>query len=637
MIRRGAIGLLLAVMAMLGQAHAAAPRDVAYRGTIQLRVDLTDVERRIFRVEETLPVAPGDLTLLYPLWLPGKHAPRGHVEMLAGLDIRAGDQVLDWQRDPLNLSAFRVRVPPGVSSLRIAFDIALPQLPDVDRVVPTAKMLALQWNQVVLYPQGWYVRRIPVAAEVRLPSGWVPATSLRTRAAATVEDGWVRFAAVPLEELIDSPLYAGAHGGAFDLAPGAPAPVRLNVFAESHGDLAMTPAQLAAYRALVREAAAALGPPRYDRYEFLLALSDSFGSIGLEHFRSSENSLSPAHFSAWDEDIGSRDLLAHEFTHSWNGKARRPARLWTSTYNEPMQDDLLWVYEGMTQFYGGVLTTRAGLWDAEFHRAMLAAVAAVYDRKRPGSAWRPLVDTTHQPIITPRAPLSWTSWQRTEDYYSGGMLVWLEVDMRLRELSGGARGLDDFARGFLAAPANEGTISTYEFGDVISALQAVAPFDWRKLLRERLEGTSQPVIEGLTRAGWRLVYDDKPNAYIRDAEKARRSTDLSYSLGITLNRDAMLTEVVWESPAFKAGLTTNTTVVAVQGRSYTADLLKDAINQAQRDGQVIELLVKNQDRYRTVRIDYREGLRYPRLERIADVPDRLADLLRARTAAPVAP
>jgi predicted metalloprotease with PDZ domain len=316
--------------------------------------------------------------------------------------------------------------------------------------------------------------------------------------------------------------------------------------------------------------------------------------------------------------------------HSWNGKYRRPARMWTSGFHIPMQDDLLWVYEGLTQYYGLVLSARAGLWSQEFTRESFALIAGVFDGKRPGRSWRSLEDTTFQPIITPRRPLSWTSWQRGEDYYSEGAILWLHVDAKLRELSNGTRTLDDFSRAFFAAPANQGMVSTYEFADVARALAAVAPFDWTTFLRERVSGSGQPLLDAFAQAGLELVYNDTPNQLLADSEKNSRRTDLSYSLGLTISRDGQISEVVWGGPAFEAGLTTNTTLVAVNGRSWSADLLKSAITAARGDGGPIELLVRNQDLYRTVRIDYRGGLRYPHLVPIAGRRDLLPAVLAPR-------
>jgi predicted metalloprotease with PDZ domain len=299
-----------------------------------------------------------------------------------------------------------------------------------------------------------------------------------------------------------------------------------------------------------------------------------------------------------------------------------------------MEGELLWVYEGLTNWYGFVLTARAGLWTPEFARAAIAATAAVYDRRRPGREWRPLGDTTFQPVIAARRPLAWSSWQRGEDYYTESVLLWLEIEMRLRELTGEAKGLDDFSRSFFAAAADQGWVSTYQRRDVEAALGRVAPFDWRGLLRERVDGVAQPLRAELARSGWELVYGEGPNEFIRDDEKARRITDLSYSLGFTLNRDGVLTDVVWDGPAFQAGLTTGTTLVAVDGRAWNADLLKQAIARTRDAGGTIELLVRNQDRFRTVRIEHRGGLQYPQLRRIEGTPDRLTPLLASRAAPP---
>lgn len=614
-----------ALLACSFAAHAAG----AFPGVIELQVDATDVQRRIYRVTETIPVRPGRLVLYYPQWLPGNHAPRGPIEQVAGLRFRAGDRELGWKRDPLNVYAFEVQVPAGVTRLVAEFQIASPQVTETSRVARisiTANLLGLQWNQVVLYPAGYAARDIPVRASVQLPSGWKHATALLP-GSANAGEGTAGFATVPLETLVDSPLYAGRYFRQIDLTPAGGRPVRLNVFAEDEADLAVTDAQIAIHRALIHQTHAAFGPPPYQHYDFLLALSNNLGGIGLEHLQSSENSQAPAYFRSWNEDVDSRDLLAHEFTHSWNGKYRRPARLWTPHYNTPMQDDLMWVYEGMTQYYGVVLAARSGLWPQDFTRDQLAVMAAVLDRRRPGRSWRSLQDTTAQPITAARRPLAWTSWQRTEDYYLEGAMIWLDVDTRLRELSGGRRSLDDFARTFFAAPATQGVISTYEFADVVRTLNGIAASDWGAFLRSRVEETSQPVLEGLERAGFRLEYSDKPNSVISDYEKAGGTTELVYSLGVTISRDALLTEVIWDSPAFKAGLTTNTTVVAVNGRTYSAELLKSAITRSGKEGVSFDLLVRNQDRFRTVTISCPQGLQYPHLVPVEGKADGLQAIL----------
>jgi predicted metalloprotease with PDZ domain len=628
---------MLVVLAVMVADSSQVSAQQSAGGVIQLEVDVSDVQRRIYRVKLKLPAQPGRLSLHYPQWLPGKHSSAGPIEQLSGLRFTGGGREIPWRRDPTDVYRFDLTVPAGVSAVEAEFQVATPQATEAGRlarVTATASLLGLQWNQVVLYPLGATAMNVPVSASVRLPAGWKQASALAVTAQSGDDADRIQFETVPLEILVDSPMFAGRHFSQLDMTPAGSAPVRLNVFGEEAGDLAATPAQIEMHRALVRELIAALGPPRYDRYEWLLALSDSFGGIGLEHHRSSENSQSPAYFREWEDDVGSRDLLAHEMTHSWNGKYRRPARLWTPHYNVPMQDDLLWVYEGMTQYYGMILTARAGLWSVDYTRDELALAVATFDRKRPGRAWRPLEDTTFQPIMTARRPMSWPSWQRSEDYYMESVSLWFDVDTKIREISRGQRSLDDFAREFFAAPATRGWVSTYEFEDVARSLNRVAAFDWAAFLRQRVGSTGQPLLEGYERAGLRLVYQDKPNAATRDLEKAAAVTDLSYSLGMMISRDNLLTDVVWDSPAFKAGLTTNTTLVAVNGRAFSGALLKEAITGAKSGGMPIELIVRNQDRFRTVQIDYREGLQYPHFVAIEGRPDGLAAVLKPRSPAP---
>ncbi len=485
-----------------------------FPGVISLQVDATDVQRRIYHVIETIPVRSGPLVLYYPPMDAWRSCAAGPDRTAGRAAIRGGDRELAWKRDPLNVYAFQLQVPSGVTQLVAEFDVATPQTTDssrVSRVVMTPNLLGLQWNQVLLYPAGYAARDIQVRAAVRLPPGWKHAGSLTSNATAGAEDQ-PQFATVSLEELVDSPLYAGRLLRQIDLTPPGDRPVRLDLIAEDAADLETTEEQLGIHRALVRETTAALGPPRYAHYDLLAVLSEHIGGIGLEHQQSSENSLAPGYFKSWSEDVDSRDQLAHEYTHSWNGKYRRPAGLSTPHYNTPMQNDLLWVYEGMTQYYGMVLAARSGLWPQDFAREEFALIAAIYGDKRPGRSWRSLEDTTLQPIIAARRPLSWASWQRTEDYYSEGALLWLDIDTRLRELSNGQKSLDDFARAFFAAPASLGNVSTYELADVVKGLNAVAPHDWNALLRDRVQGKDQPLIENLERAGFRLAFTDKANA-----------------------------------------------------------------------------------------------------------------------------
>ncbi len=654
-------------------AHIPVAQDVAYPGNLTLKVDLADLDRRLFNVHESIPVKPGPLTLLYPEWLPGNHAPRGPIDGLAGLIITAGGHPVEWVRDPVNVYAFHVQVPAGASRLDLEFDFASPLVRDQGRTVVTPDMVGLQWNTVVLYPAGFYVSRITITPTITLPEGWefAGALDVDNRRGATVH-----FKSTTLEILVDSPLFAGRYFRSLDLDPGARTPVHLNVFADSAETLEVRPQQLAAHHKLVQEAYALLGPPHYDRYEFLLAVSDHFGDIGLEHHRSSENRRPPSYFIEWDKVAAGRDLLPHEFSHSWNGKFRRPAGLATPDFNTPMRNSLLWMYEGLTNYFGAVLAARSGLWSDDFGRQSWASLAANMDRNRAGRTWRALEDTTEQPLITARRPLSWLSWQRTEDYYTEGELLWLDIDTRIRELTRDKRSLDDFARAFFSgssgggsagpgggsrggpgarsdggaasagpggtASASTGTSTaggvflgpvTYTFADVVQALKAIAPFDWEKFLTERLYGHGPGApLDGLTRGGWKLVFTETPSDYVRSLEDQRKAVDFTFSLGFAISSlTGQLTEVRWGGPAYEAGLTMGTALIAVNGREYRAERLKTAIQLAKLNKQPVELLVKNLDRYKTVRIAYFDGLKYPQLQRIEKTEDRLAAILKPRT------
>ncbi len=604
------------------------PRDTPYPGTIRLSVDATDTDRHIFSVRETIPVRGGDsIVLLYPQWLPGNHSPRGQIDKFAGLTIRSNGARLEWTRDPVDVFAFHINVPVAVSALDIEFQFLSPVDTAEGRVVMTPEMLNLQWNSVVLYPAGYFSRQIPVEPSIRLPGGWQFASALE---AASTSGGVTTFKAVSLENLVDSPIFAGRYFKRLDLDPGGPAPVHLNVVADRLSLLEVKPDQLTAHRALVQQAYTLYGSHHYDHYDFLLALTDRMGGIGLEHHQSSENGTDPSYFTEWDKNADTRELLPHEYTHSWNGKFRRPSDLWTANFNVPMRDSLLWVYEGQTQYWGFVLAARSGLLTKQQALDALAATAATYDH-RVGREWRPLQDTTNDPIAAMRRPLPWRSWQRSEDYYSEGQLLWLDADTLIREQTRGERSLDDFARDFFGINDGSRVPVTFTFEDVVNALNRVQPYDWTKFLRERLDGHGPGApLDGLVRGGYKLVYTETPSDYFKDSEARRKVTDLSYSLGMVVDSEAKLTEVMWEGLAYKNGLTVGTQIVAVDGTAYTADRLKDAIRDAPKSRGPMELLVKNGDRYRTVRMDYHDGLRYPHLERVASVPARLDEIFAAR-------
>ena len=583
-------------------------RDIPYPGTLTLDVDATDTARGIFRIRETIPVAAaGPMTLRYAQWLPGNHAPTGPIPALAGLRITGNGRPIAWRRNPRDVYAFDVDVPAGVGRLDIAFEFLSPTASDQGRVVMTPEMLNLQWEKAALYPAGHYVRQIMIRPSVTLPAGW---TGIAALDGETRQGNRLTYAVTSYETLVDSPMFAGRHYRKWDLGNN----VDLNVFADRPEDLAATPEQIRVHRAMVDQTLKAFGSRHFDRYEFLLALSDEMAGIGLEHHRSSENGVPRNYFTDWANTGSTRGLLPHEFTHSWNGKFRRPAGTWTPDYRTPMQNNLLWVYEGQTSYWDIVLGARSGVVPMDVALGEIASTAATYSTQ-PGRAWRPLEDTTNQPIMAYRSPSAFSSYQRGTDYYSESALLWIEADMLIREKTRGRRSLDDFARAFFGIRNGDWGVVTYTFDDVVRTLNQVAPHDWDRFLRSRVEELAAPPTGGITAGGYRLVWRDEPNAYDASRMKRAKTLDLSHSLVVTIGKAGALNNVVWDSPLFQQGVTGNASIVAVNGREYSDDELKGAIKAAKGAREPIRLLVKEGPRYRNIEVAYHGGLRFPHLEK----------------------
>jgi predicted metalloprotease with PDZ domain len=624
--RSASLLALALALAAPARADVPAPVDQPYPGTIVLKVDATDLSQQIFRVRLSMPVKPGPLTLLYPQWLPANHGPSGPLTQLAGLKFSGNGKPIDWTRDPVQVFAFHLTVPHGVSTLEAEYQYLSPLETGQGRITMTDDILGVQWPSVTLYPAGYYSRRITVQPSLTLPAGWQFGTALET---LDKNGNEVHFKPLDLETLIDSPLFAGRYFKRIDLDPGAKVPVMLNIVADNPESLEAKPEHIAAHRAMVQQAAKLFASHHYQHYDFLFALSDEFGGIGREHHQSSENGVKPGYFTEWARSEAVRDLLPHEYVHSWNGKFRRPAGHDVPNFNTPLQNSLLWVYEGQTQYWGEVLAARSGLVSAAGSRDSLAASAARYDNMR-GRAWRAVQDTVNDPIVAGRRALGWGNWQRSEDYYTEGELIWLDVDTKIRELSGDKRSLDDFARVFYGV--NNGAVGPafYTFEDVVAALNGVRAFDWAPFLRTRLDSRSAGApLDGLMRAGWKLVYNETPSEFIKGAEERSKSTNFSYSLGFSVRQDGGVTGVEWDGVGFRAGLAANTTIVAVNNRAYKPEVLKAAVKAAKDGKTPIELLVKKGDNFRTIALSYHGGLRYPHLERIPGTPDRLATILQA--------
>ena len=445
------------------------PMDQPYAGTISLTVDLTYVNDRVLDVREAIPVRPGKLILLYPQWLPGTHSPSNTISSLAGLIITANGKRVSWERDPVDMWAFHMDVPAGASTLELKFQYLAPLNPQQGRI--SDKIADLTWNSVLLYPAGYFARQIQFSPELKLPDGWKFATALDVR---SQDRNVVRFQTVPLNTLIDSPLYAGANYKRVDLSSGPENQVFLDVFADRPEQLEITPEELQYHKNLVIQAQKLFQSHHYNHYDFLFSVSDTVGGKGLEHHQSSEDGTRGNYFTDWSAGVAGRALLPHEYTHSWNGKFRRPADLWTANFNVPMRNDLLWVYEGLTDYYGNVLSARSGMRTPEEARDAIANIAAGFESS-PGRTWRSLSDTTNEPIMTAHftRPETWPSWQRSFDYYPESDLIWLEADTKIRELSQGKKSLDDFARSFLAINDGSFVTVTYTLDDLVKALLAV--------------------------------------------------------------------------------------------------------------------------------------------------------------------
>jgi predicted metalloprotease with PDZ domain len=600
-----------------------APADTPYPGTISLVVDLTNVNDRVLNVQETIPVKAGEMVLLYPEWLPGTHSPSNAIADLAGLVVTANGKRIDWVRDRVNMYAFHINVPQGATTLEVNFQYLAPIDPKQGRI--WSKFADVTWNSVLLYPAGYFSRRIGFSTALRLPQGWKFACALEVKS----QDGnLVQFKDTTLNTLIDSPLYAGVNFKRVDISSGPDNKVYLDLFSDKPEQLVMTPEELQYHKNLVIEARKLFNSHHYDHYDFLFSLSDIVSGKGLEHHQSSEDGTRANYFTDWAAGVGGRALLPHEYTHSWNGKFRRPADLWTPNFNVPMQNDLLWVYEGLTDYYGNVLTARSGMCTLEQAHDMLAQIAAGFEIS-PGRTWRPLVDTTNQPIIGNHfsSPENWPSWQRSYDYYPESDLIWLDADTKIRELSGGKKSLDDFAKLFYGIDNGSFVTKTYNLDDLVAALNTVQPYDWAGFLRARVYDVAPQTPEnGFTQGGYRLIYNDNQPDWMKHADMSRGAS-FATSLGFSLKADGSLNDVVWDSVAFKAGITPDMQLTAVNDQKFTVDGLREVILASEKSKAPIKLLLKRGDEFLTISLDYSGGLRYPHLEKVDGTPDRLDAIL----------
>jgi predicted metalloprotease with PDZ domain len=605
---------------------------------IQITADLSDAPRKLYHAEIDIPVTPGVVNLTTPEWIPGNHRPTGPADQITGVVFSANGQPLKWRRDDTDLYQFHVTVPAGVTTLHAHLDCIV-----LARV--SQKLAVLEWEKLLLYPANTPVKEIPIQPSVTVPAGWGIGTAL------TPTDGYdpqhpkggtTHYAATNVEQLEDSPVIAGEYFHEFALAPEVTPKHYIDVVSDLPEDSNLRPSLLAELNNLVRETGAAYGSRHYNVYHFLLTLSDVAGGEGLEHGQSSDNGVGEKGFADNAHQLVESDLLSHEFTHSWNGKYRRPFNLYQPDFHQMQQGSLLWVYEGMTQYLGNVLAARSGLKTQAQYRDILAASAANLDYK-PGRDWRPTEDTAIAASILRGGNPAWSNWKRGQDYYQEGELLWLDADTLIRKLTDNKKSLTDFLHIFLAKGGDTGPlIVTYNRDELIADLNEVVKYDWAGFLRDRVDNINPHAdLAGIEQGGYRLVYIDHPTPSARLTAGAARggSINVWYSIGIRVSTDGTITDVRWNGPADQARLAPEMKIIAVNGVTFSGDALTSAIKNAHSNAKTepIHLILQSEKLVTLADINYHDGERYPSLERIPNTPAYLDDITTPLTTPEKAP
>lgn len=594
---------------------------VATASPITLHVDATAAAGNRLRAHLTIPVTPGPMTLEYPKWIPGEHGPTGPIAGLTGLRITSGATAIAWNRDPVDMYAIHLEVPPGAASIEVDLDYLAPA-PGAGFTAGAStspRLAVLSWNTVLLYPRGASSDSLQYEAFLRIPQGWKYATALETRASGEE----LKFEPVSLTTLIDSPVQMGTELVKIDVPNSTGLRHTLNLASESAAALVTPPEFPQQYGRLVDEATALFGANHYRHYDWLFTLSDQVAHFGLEHHESSDDRVGESVLRDETPRRWASMLMAHEFVHSWNGKYRRPSGLATGNYDQPMQGELLWVYEGLTNYLGGLLPIRSGLLTPEDYREHLAALGAEMSQHT-GRTWRPLVDTAVAAQLLYESPGAGTAWRRSVDFYSEGTLIWLDVDMTIRSLTKGKRSLDDFCRAFYGGASGHAELKPYTFDDVVAALNAVAPNDWSGFLHKRLNSLdARAPLGGIEGSGWRLVYNDKPNAAIAGDEASGKNVNLLASLGMIVRESGNVGDVIPGSAAARAGVAPGARIIAVNGRRFSTRGLRDAMKKSTQDSSPIEVILESGEFFTTAKIDDHGGEKYPHLERIVGTPDLL--------------
>jgi predicted metalloprotease with PDZ domain len=600
---------------------------IASAQDIRVQVDATDAPQRLFHAHLTIPAKPGPLTLLYPEWIPGEHGPTGPVVDLVGLKISADGQAIPWSRDAVNMYAFHVNVPAGAAALDVTFDqISPPETSGFSSgASATTELAVLNWNQFLLYPAGTPSDQLRYQASLTVPQSWRYGTALPIDRESGNK---IDFKPSSLTTLVDSPVSTGRHYKTIELGRDGNIAHYLHLAGDSDRAVDISPEQIEHYKNLVAEAGALFGTRHYRSYHFLYTLSDHVASFGLEHHESSDDRVGER--GLIDDTLAKldADLLPHEFVHSWNGKFRRPAGLATSDYSEPMKGDLLWVYEGLTQYLGEVLTPRSGLSSVVDFRERVAMIASSLDRKA-GRSWRPLEDTAVAAQLLYGARSDYAEMRRGTDYYDEGTLLWMDADVTIRQLSKGKKSLNDFCKLFHGGPGGAPALKTYTFDDVVAGLNAVQPYDWAEFLRTRVQMVAPHApLGGIEKGGWKLIYDGTRSDLWRGYEDERKYADLMFSIGLVVREDGGVSDVAYDGPAKRAGISPENRIVAIDHRQFSTGILREAVQRTAKDSRGIDLLIKSGEYYSVHHIDYQGGEKYPHLVRDESKPDLLSDITK---------
>lgn len=613
-----------------------------------MEVDAREISRALLHARLEIPATPGELILWYPKWIPGVHAPAGPVQNLAGLRFETPKGApIPWRRDDEEMCRFHLSIPAGTDLVVAKLDYICNQ-PTVNSsgvdAFGNSKLGVINWNTVLMYPEGVSIDTATATVRLQLPPGWKFGTALR--AASTEESGKdrsenpVTFAREPLRRVVDGPLICGEHFRTIELTGKNTPPAFLHLVSEAPSAIAIDEKLIGQYRKLVAEAVALFAGARFEEYHFLLVCSDALPRNGLEHLRSSFNEVAERELvdekkrKSWPAY-----LLPHEFVHSWCGKFRRPASMVTTSFHQPERTRLLWIYEGLTQYLGEVLTVRAGLLSFDEHLPAFASKLEFLIRQE-GRRWRALEDTAIASWLNRAHSQSWEQLRRGQDYYDEGLVVWLEADALIREKTGGRKSLDDFCKKFFATGRDETNskvaerpdVLPYELPEVVTALKELADEDWDKFFADRINKPRDVLgLEFLTNTlGYRLQFSAKPSDYASEREKERKQVGATASIGLIAAEDGKINTVVPGSPADKAALAGGMIITGVNGRKFSGQRLRDGIADSVT-ARKIDLLILDGETFRTVALDYGDGPKYLELTRTPDHPDTLAAILKPLT------